>query len=280
MPLTSQERDSYRARYNVVPVVVAQGALIEITHVSGIREKRLPGRRGQIKGFTRAARLRMLRTIACINWDQCGKSVFITLTYPDEYANRTMKERARDRYLFMRHMENHLGRKVGGLWRVEWQPRKSGVKVGTLVPHVHVVLFNCRFISKEVVNDGWRRALSAEGRLITWIDGISSAAKTARYIAKYCAKPVETSVLDNASYLNSTGRHWGMLRRELIPWADRWVCRLVRERDLEVCENAAAMTFPYFNKGVRQGFSLFGPVAKKVIEFIFRTDLDEQTGPR
>jgi hypothetical protein len=279
MPLTTKERDSYRARYNVIPVVVAQGGLLEITHVMGIREKRLPGRRGVIKGFTRAARLRMLRTIACINWDQCGKSVFITLTYPDELADRTNAERTRDRYLFLRSMEKHLDRKVGGLWRVEWQERKSGMRKGTLVPHVHVVLFNCRFISKEVVNDGWRRALNAEGRLITWIDGISSAAKTARYIAKYCAKAVETSVLDNASYLNTSGRHWGMHRRDQIPWADRWVCRLVDDRQLEVCENAAAMTFPFFNKGVRQGFSLFGPIAKKVIEFIFRTDLDEPNEP-
>jgi len=280
MPLTREERDGYRARYNVAPVAVIQGELLELSYVRGIREKRLPGKRGKIMGFTRAARLRMLRSIACIDWEAIPKSVFITLTYPDQCANRTMRERARDRYLFMRTMENHLERKVGAIWRVEWQARKSGAKKGTLVPHVHVIVFNCRFISKEVVRDGWQRALNVDGPTITWIDGMQNGPKTAKYIAKYCAKPVEASVLDNASYLNSFGRHWGIHRRDQIPWCNRWVIHIPDKRSLEICENAACMTFPYFTRDAEQGFSLFGDRAKKVIEIICRTDLDDEIGPR
>lgn len=276
MPLSAKEREHYRANFNKAAVACIQGELIELTYVKPDKGIRFPGRRGQVKGFTRSARLRMLRTVARVDWTKVNHSVFITLTYPPGYEGRSVKERNQDRYRFMRDMEKHLERKVGSLWRVEWEKRKSGPTRGTWACHVHIIVFNCRFIHKDVVRDGWRRALNATGPLITWIDGITNGRKASRYVSKYCAKPSDASVLDNASYLNNLGRHWGTCRKELIPFADRWVMRLSDPKFVKLLENAACMTFPYFTRDVDQGFSLFGKMAKKCIEIICRTDLDEK----
>jgi hypothetical protein len=96
----------------------------------------------------------------------------------------------------------------------------------------------------------------------------------AMYVSKYCSKVTTNPSLDYASYLNNTGRHWGIHRRNLIPWCERRVHRLTDPRHVQLCENAACMTFPYFTRGVNQGFSLFGKNAAKVIGEIYRTDVD------
>jgi len=274
VPLTEAEKNHYRTTRKKAHAVW-QGELLEITYVNPDAEYRRPGKRKGISGFTKAARLRMLRHVASIEWNSFKKGVFITLTYPNEYHGRTMKERNRDRYLFMRTMENHLGRKVGAMWRIEWEKRKSGSSMGKWFCHVHVIVFNCRFISKEVVNDGWRRALNAEGPLITWIDGISDGRKASRYVSKYCAKLPDAGVLDDTTYLNSTGRHWGMHRKSLIPFAFRIHIPFLDDRMIELAENLAASKFRFFTRGTGNGFSVFGPDAKKIGEEILLLDVDK-----
>lgn len=253
-----------------------QGELLEITYLPKDKEYRRPGRRGIIKGFTRSARLRMLRTIASVNWSHLRNAVFITLTYPDSCNARSMQERNRDKYLFCRYMENHLGRPVGTLWRAEWEERKSGRYKGKLVSHFHLIVFGVRFIAKELIKKWWRSVLGVKGPLMCWIDGITSGRKVARYVSKYCSKVPETSVLDNASYLNSLGRHWGIQRRELIPWFPRFVIPLLDQDDQKLADNLGAMTFAYFTRGAQIGFSCFGKNAMKVGEILFARMLDKE----
>lgn len=280
MPLTGQERDSYRARFNKAAVAVIQGELLELTYVKGTKEFRLPGKRGKISGFTRSSRLRMLRTIAKVDWSRVGASLFITLTYPDSRRDRSSCERNRDRYLFLRSMENYLQRKVGCLWRLEWKARKSGKAKGSVVPHAHLIVFNCRFIPWREIRKWWRDALAVDGHLATDVRRIVGGKSVAMYVSKYCSKLPDATSLDYASYLNNPGRHWGINRRDLIPWCERWVVRLGEKRQIQLCENAACMTFPFFNRDVDQGFSLFGKKAVAVIAEICRTDLDDKIGPR
>ena len=274
MPLTDQEKKHFRQERKRAHAVW-QGELLEITYIGPPREYHRVGKRKPIKGFTPAARLRMLRTIASVEWDSFKKGVFITLTYPDGFIGRTMKERNRDRYLFMRSMENHLGRKVGAMWRIEWEKRKSGVHKGKLMCHVHIIVFNCPFIHKDVVRDGWRRALNAEGPLITWIDGITEGRKASRYVSKYCAKGQENGVLDDSSYLNTDGRHWGMHRKDLIPFAFRVLVPYLDDDLINLAENLACSKFRYFTRGTGNGFSVFGKDAKRIGEEIFLRDVDK-----
>jgi hypothetical protein len=275
MPLTQAERASFRQRFNHLAVAVIQGELLEITYVTHDKAHRVPGRRGSVKGFSAAARLRMLRTISTVDWDQVGNSLFITLTYPDTRFDRTIQDRTRDRYLFFRDMENYLGKEFGALWRIEWKPRKTGKKKGTMVPHVHVIVFDVGFLPWQTIRNSWRRVLAVDGHLSTDVRRIRGGKSVAMYVSKYCSKPMDVNrSLDIASYLN-TGRHWGIHRRNLIPWADRVVNHHLTKQDIQLCENAAAMTFPYFVRDAREGFSLFGERARKVIYEILRLDVDE-----
>jgi hypothetical protein len=276
MPLTEKEREHFRARYNKVPVLVSQGELLELSYVTRRKARRFPGKRGQVKGFTPAARLRMLKTLATVRWDDIGQSLFITLTYPDARIGRELHERTRDRYLFVRAMENYLGRKVGALWRLEWKPRLTGTKAGAVAPHVHLIVFSVNFLPWQRVRQWWRGVLSVDGPLATDVRKIRGGKSVAMYVAKYCSKPNDKSLsLDIASYLN-TGRAWGVHRRELIPLHERHVNRICTTSQIELLENGASSTFKFFLRGADEGFSLFGPIAKKVLDQLFNTQLDEQ----
>ena len=277
MPLSDKERRHYRLLQRNSCHAVWKGDLLEITYLPHTVKSNHHRTRGTIKGFTQSARLRMLKTVATVEWARVKRAVFITLTYPDSHADRSMQQRTRDRYLFLRSMEKHLGNKVGVLWRVEWQPRKSGARKGQLTAHMHLIAFGVSFIDKEVVRQCWRDVLDADGPVVTWIEGMKDGRKVARYVSKYCAKKVENDVLDNASYLNSLGRHWGMCRRELIPWAERFHVPYLDAKDIHLAENLACMTFRYFTRGTQQGFSVFGEKARKVGEILFERMIDKES---
>jgi len=271
MPLTDQERIHFRSPDRTIPIAVLQGELIEITYLPKNREYRRPGKRKPIAGFTPAARLRMLRMIAAVEWERVKKAVFITLTYPDAYIDRSMEQRTRDKYLFFRHMENYLGKEVGAVWRLEWERRKSGARIGTNACHVHVIVFGVSFIEKDIVRSWWRSVLSAEGPLMTWIDQVKGGRKVAMYVAKYCGKKADGSALDNASYLNSVGRHWGVRRKHLVPFCTRWVIPFLTPADIQLAENFGCSVFRYFTRNAGQGFSLLGkPAAKLGAELLER----------
>jgi len=276
MPLTVKEREKYSNPRRDVPVATWQGELIEITYIKRYKRKFVPKRRGKIKGFTKGARLRMLRMIASIKWESVRHGLFITLTYPDSCAERTIRERSTDKYLFMRYIEKHLGKKVGAIWRLEWEVRKSGSRKGQLIAHYHLIVFGIRYIPKEVIRSFWRCVLRADGPLMTWVDGVTTGRKLARYVGKYCSKLPDPSVLDNSTYLNSEGRHWGMHRRSLIPFSARVVIPYLTEHECNLMENLACMTFRFFTRGTQQGFSVFGQNAKKIGEILFEKRIDEE----
>lgn len=216
--------------------------------------------------------------VAQIAWTRVGKSLFITLTYPDECIGRTAEQRTMDRHRFLRDMENHLGKEIGVVWRVEWQARKSGKMKGTMVPHVHLIAFGCGFIHWKVIRKLWRAVLAVDGPLATDVQRIKGGRDVGKYVTKYCAKLPDKPSLDNASYLNTTGRHWGVHRKYLIPWSDRFVMKFLSPDEIKLCENAACMTFAYFTREVDQGFSLIGKLGKQVGEEILTRHIDKGWG--
>lgn len=278
MPLTILEREKLRSPFGKTAVCVLTGDLLEITYIASRKELRFPGKRGQVKGFTASARLRMLRTVATVDWSRVRASLFITLTYPDSVAMRDMKARNRDRYLFMRHMENYLGKKVGALWRLEWKTRKTGSLAGTMVPHAHLIVFGLGYIPYAMIRKWWRNVLAVDGPLATDVQRIKGGRDVGRYVTKYCSKMPEKSSLDNASYLNSLGRHWGIHRRDLVPWSQRFVMTFLSADEIRLAENAACMTFRYFTRDAGQGFSIFGDNGRKVGEIILDRHIDKGAG--
>lgn len=144
-----------------------------------------------------------------------------------------------------------------------------------MAPHVHLIVFGLRFIPYQVVNRLWRGVLGVDGALRTDVRRIKGQRDVAKYVAKYAAKVNPERSLVIASYLNIEGRHWGIHRGDLIPWCVRtWDLRFTPD-EIALLENAAASKIPYFPKGTRTGFSLFGPVVGKVMEEIRARRVDK-----
>jgi len=184
--------------------------------------------------------------------------VFITLTYPDECAVRTLRERTTDKYLFLRYMEKHLGARLHGLWRVEWKPRKSGDNIGVLAPHYHFMVFNVPFVAKETLRSWWREILDVEGPLSTDVRKIENWKMASCYIGKYVAKE---STLDITAYRNNPymrGRHWGHTRKELLPLANVSTSTQLTEAQAAAARSYAARKFTHYDEERGGGFTLFG----------------------
>lgn len=98
------------------------------------------GKRNPIKGFTRASRLRLMRTIARVRRD-ADLPCFVTLTYPGEFP--TVERAKRDLDVFLKRLRRHFP-KAGGIWKLEPQQRGA--------PHYHMLVWGV-----------------AENDLFTWV---------------------------------------------------------------------------------------------------------------
>ncbi len=96
-------------------------------------------KRGQIRGFSRASRRRMMQFLAKVCLDGL-LPLFGTTTYPDIFPDEAEKFKRDIRALIERLKRRFL--MVGLLWRLEFKKRKSGVNAGKVAPHFHWLLWN------------------------------------------------------------------------------------------------------------------------------------------
>jgi len=275
MPLTDDERSKFKYSSKKRAFAVWTGELLEITYSPGIQLNRSHGKRQVIKGFTRGARLRMLRMIASINWGNVRHGLFITLTYPDECAVRTLRERSTDKYLFLRYLEKHLQRKVSVLWRSEWIDRKSGDYQGYLIPHFHLLVFGAGYLPNETVRTWWRNALDLAGPLSTDVKAAPRDARVSYYVSKYAAKLPH---LDIAPYHNNmcfTGRQWGVTRRAGVPMMEARVSRCLKPDEIELAKNLGRETFSKYGEFGEGGFTMMGKERSALIREKFAAALAE-----
>lgn len=241
--------------------VEQQGDLLAVAHRCTQAESATPEKRGRIGGFSRAARLRMLKCIARIDWRVHRKALFISLTYPDSCWSRDFAKRTQHRNQFIRDLENHVGEKLGILWRVEWKPRLSGPKLDTLAPHIHLVVFGAPWVEMDWFNTRWRTMLGFDDHVQVDIELLKGEKAAAQYAAKYATKDV-LGGLDNDAYLNTTcGRSWGLHRRDLIPWKP--------QREVLCCPEEAVLTLQDFaaeltGKRFPGGFVLLSDQAERL----------------
>jgi hypothetical protein len=163
----------------------------------------------------------MIFRLSRIDWRNCGTPKFITLTYPDERAERALSQLTQDRSQFVRDMERYVGNPVATIWRREWQARKTGDRIGEPVSHVHILAFTNRFIPWKWVRERWKSIIDFHGYVRTECKAANNGYHAAKYVAKYASKPDEPSLVI-ATYLNKVGgRCWGITRPDLVP-----LCRL------------------------------------------------------
>lgn len=251
-----------------------QGKMLKVRHRQKYVCPRPYGKRKRITTFSRHSRLRQLKLVATVNWQEIPHSLFCTLTYPDEAVHCCQSKRNRERYLFMRYVEGYLGREVPIIWRVEWKPRQSGVNKGKHVPHIHLLILNAKWIPKETLRLWWRTILGVKKALCTHIKRIPSEEIASIYIAKYCAKTASTSTLEYLTYLNSTGRHWGVHRKPLLPLHAPIEFPSLPVDFVVWLQAVASGKLGYYDPMYDEGFTLLGEFAKQIGDKLLKKSLD------
>jgi hypothetical protein len=256
--------------------IEAQGNLL-IWKVLEYRCRLMPERgEAEVKGFSKAARLRMLKMCARLDWTKAGKSLFITLTYHDEVKDISKEATGKHRSLFWRYVEKHLGRKVSALWRIEWKVRKSGKLKGEIMPHYHLIVFNVKWLDKKLVKRWWKIILQRTGYLRTEVKRLKNERQAGYYVSKYCGKDDESSLVIGVYHNIPGGRQWGMLRKHLLP-VHPWRDIVIADGSLaEFAYNMALEDRPKLNEWGTPSFTLLGPLADKIAGIIFRNGVDDR----
>ncbi len=231
-------------------------------------------KRGSVKGFSAAARKRMLEFVHSLDWAMIPVGLFISLTYPDEVGFPGHKIRKQQRYVFFRSMENHLHREVGALWRIEWKTRLTGSRRGCVLPHFHMIVPNVSFISMHRIRDWWRQAIGHVGpHLCTDVKRLNDKRHHHVYIAKYCAKAPDPS-LDSLTKGNIDGRHWGLHRPALIPRHETTVYAGLSPAQIDTLQCIAYEMFPWYGKHGELGWTAFGSNGAKAKLAVMECVLD------
>jgi len=173
------------------------------------------GKRGTVTGFSRASRKRMFEFMASVR--NTGSMLFVTMTFDDTTAINTDEWLLACFEAFRKRFERaYPGYRA--LWRKEHQDRKSGIMVGTFVPHYHLILFMGSHYEKEE-QDGKSAEFEQWGRdvwqEITGTDNpahliygfhctpVRSRKHAYAYVAKYVGKA--------DFHGHSSGRCWGRI---------------------------------------------------------------------
>lgn len=250
--------------------VVIQGACTKFKRTGGPAYEPPTRLDTQIGPFTKASRLRLLSFMNKIEWDLYPKPLFITLTYPDTVLHRDYARRSMDRFLFLRYLEKHVGEKCPSIWRVEWKPRKTGKRIGKLMPHWHLLMPTLTALNENVVREWWRKSIGHDDTYldvdVRQVEGHLGAVK---YLAKYVSKGLSLGIL---AYRNSGfrfGRHWGITRKALIRLAPITVQRELTEDEIEAVKQFALHTWPNYDMDEPNGYTLLNPkLAKEWKEFL------------
>jgi hypothetical protein len=138
-----------------------------------------PVARGEIAGFSRKSRKRMMDTLAKVRMgDDVELPLFVTLTFPDWVPDPEAALRAFD--VWVRRLERRFGRGgdglessgVGVIWRKDVQIRKSGeVSKDKWVPHYHLLVWGAsKRMPYEAEQGEW--VTMAQGEDGGWVETV------------------------------------------------------------------------------------------------------------
>lgn len=265
------EADSL-SRFRLAWSVSIQGTCVRVRRKTDNYNPLCGENRKECSVFTWGARIRMLRFMNTIDWTELPQVLFATLTYPDEIVQRTSKERSKDRFLWHRYLETHLKHQVAVIWRVEWAARKSGELIGQLLPHWHLLILTSSYIHHRDVRDWWRKSIKYEGGfLATDIKRVSGTEGAIRYVAKYTAKAASLDIVPYRNNNRQTGRHWGVLRKNLINF---YVQRNFEDLNLDqiaLLQAYGRSRSERYDEFGAAGFTALGGDAVKIVKEILNT---------
>lgn len=213
-----QERLHFEAQGHFVRVAFRESAMHSQTGKSATR--------GKITTFSRKSRKRMLEKTARLSLDTYVKNMpilFVTLTYGQDWPHPS-EAKTHMRNLWKRIVREYST--AAAIWRLEFQKRGA--------PHLHLLIFNVPFISKDVLKQIWSEIIeyqywdySAETPRapFTRIEALRSGKKAMAYVSKYVAKNEDEAVhgFNYVPYLTAgvtVGRVWGVLGSKFLPWGE------------------------------------------------------------
>lgn len=209
------------------PIKIALFKNMMQVHVPRAKNKIVKnGKRSVITEFSKQSRSRMLRLIHKIKNHDNG--YFMHLTYPSDF-NATPE----DVKIHLANLRKRLTRRfegIGVIWRLELKRRKSGVSVGQIVPHFHLLLFGVT--DEEISKLGLEMGLENKSRITilrlwvarawnsiagdgdldhlkagTRVDKMENMRHAAAYASKYAAKDEDDT--PNEDEYQNWGRRWG-----------------------------------------------------------------------
>ncbi len=233
-----------------------------------------PGKRGVVSGFSAAARFRMLKLVATIDWKEAWRPSFITTTYRDQDGLPNRRKLNLARQVFWRYVEKHVGKHVCTLWRIEWKQRLSGRFKGEIMPHYHFLPFKFPWIDRKKIDVWWKNAVGSDLCPRTQIKRMRDEAQVGYYVSKYAAKTDDTVLVNPAYHNRPTGRDWGVLRKELLPVHEEKEVRVAGTDQLEALRAELVKHWPEANLTGYESFTLLGPLAQKAGKTFFGNFVD------
>jgi hypothetical protein len=199
------------------------------------------------KGFRRYSRLRLKRKFAMLQ-SISASMYFVTLTLPDIILDKDQNpeelvEQAKE---FLNSFFDRLEyryKKLGCIWRLEFEQRASGRHEGYCVPHFHLLLYIPKSdtapayphvtlkLLREHVAKMWYKAVGsgdpshlAAGTQVERICWRKDRERIAAYMSKVSGDGDDISVR----------RRWGIRGKKNMPWAEPVTLILPREQGLKV----------------------------------------------
>lgn len=235
-----------------------QGTCAHIYRKESKPEPVAPPKRNPVTVFTEQSRMRLFRYLNRLDWTNITHSVFITVTYPDDVPCLRYKDRNTHRTRFWRYLENYYGCKVPSVWRCEWKPRLSGTFAGKIRPHLHMIAFGVRNLSNVRLRHLWSKSLMHKGYCNVDAALVVGNQGALKYLAKYVSKEMSLGI---CTYLDSEiqiGRHWGVMRRSLLPLAPVVCDRELTDEEVGSMQAIFMGLKEWYDPVIHGGFTLLG----------------------
>jgi len=241
--------------------IEAQGSLLSMK-VTGFKSRPNGngGKRGIIRVFSRASRLRLMRFMARLKTRKI-RATFLTLTFTEMVSNEIAKQVFKRFTMRLRRAYPT----VSAIWRMEYQPKRGAI-------HFHLICFNLQFWKQAEVQKTWEDC-THEQRSIVDIRLIHGARSIMAYVSKYIAKvdTSETTSLDNGAYQHAprddmSGRFWGYINKKLLPLGEVYAGVLTDRKTIKSLSSLCWAILGSENPYNRLSFHLFCDNARWLCE--------------
>jgi len=145
------------------------------------RRRPKPPIRGEVTGFSKSSRRRLLWLIGNLSEPILNSALFLTLTYPSGEPNSVDRTKHLDTLLKRMRRE---APEASAIWKLEYTKKET--------PHFHLLILNLNFWHHAKIASAWAAIVKSENphheKAGTQVQRVTSQKHVARYIVKYVAK--------------------------------------------------------------------------------------------